>query len=72
MRRFVLILAVLTLLVVAVAPAALAASPIKKAGKVGIVHIPPGNPDGAHCIAISRSALPAHLAHGDVQRCKLP
>jgi hypothetical protein len=33
--------------------------------KVTICHIPPGNPDNAHAITISDSALPAHLAHGD-------
>jgi hypothetical protein len=33
--------------------------------KVTICHIPPGNPDNAHAITISRSALSAHLAHGD-------
>ena len=33
--------------------------------KVTICHIPPGNPDNAHTITISRSALDAHLAHGD-------
>ncbi|MCB9451398.1 MAG: hypothetical protein H6672_08150 [Anaerolineaceae bacterium] len=33
--------------------------------KVTICHVPQGNPDAAHTISISRSALPAHLAHGD-------
>lgn len=33
--------------------------------KITICHIPPGNPDNAHAITISNSALPAHLAHGD-------
>jgi hypothetical protein len=35
------------------------------AGKVVICHIPPGNPDNAHTISVSKSAVPAHLAHGD-------
>ncbi len=33
--------------------------------KVTICHIPPGNPENAHSITISRSALAAHRAHGD-------
>ena len=32
---------------------------------VMICHIPPGNPDNAHTITVSESAVPAHLAHGD-------
>ncbi len=34
--------------------------------KVTICHIPPGNPENAHTIEISESAVPAHLAHGDI------
>lgn len=34
-------------------------------GKVDICHIPPGNPSNAHTINVSKSAVPAHLAHGD-------
>jgi hypothetical protein len=34
--------------------------------KVTICHIPPGNPDNAHTITVSKSALPAHMAHGDI------
>jgi regulation of enolase protein 1 (concanavalin A-like superfamily) len=33
--------------------------------KVTICHRPPGNPDAAHTITISRSALQEHLSHGD-------
>lgn len=33
--------------------------------RVTICHVPPGNPGRAHTIRISRSALEAHLAHGD-------
>ena len=33
--------------------------------KLEICHIPPGNPDNAHTIEVSQSAVPAHLAHGD-------
>ncbi len=33
--------------------------------KVTICHIPPGNPDNAHSITVSASAIPAHMAHGD-------
>ncbi len=41
--------------------------------KVIICHIPPGNPGKAHTIQISRSALKAHLAHGDtLGACRLP
>ena len=40
--------------------------PVHAAGlKVTICHIPPGNPDNAHEITVSISAVPAHLAHGD-------
>ncbi len=33
--------------------------------KVTICHIPPGNPNAAHNITISQSAVKAHLGHGD-------
>lgn len=33
--------------------------------KVQMCHIPSGNPNNAHEICISPSAVPAHLAHGD-------
>ncbi|MEX0854558.1 MAG: LamG-like jellyroll fold domain-containing protein, partial [Nitrosopumilaceae archaeon] len=35
--------------------------------KVKVCHIPPGNPGNAHTIKISKSALAAHLAHGDTK-----
>ena len=35
--------------------------------KVTICHRPPGNPNNAKTITISKSALQAHLAHGDTQ-----
>lgn len=35
--------------------------------KVIVCHIPPGNPANAHDIEISINALPAHLAHGDIE-----
>ena len=39
--------------------------------KVPVCHIPPGNPDEAHTIWISKSAVPAHLEHGDyLGRCR--
>lgn len=34
-------------------------------GKMAVCHVPPGNPDNAHTIWVSPSAVPAHLAHGD-------
>jgi len=34
--------------------------------KVDVCHIPPGNPENAHTITISESALSTHLDHGDV------
>jgi hypothetical protein len=37
----------------------------KSAGKVDICHIPPGNPSNARTINVSKSAVPAHMAHGD-------
>lgn len=33
--------------------------------KVTICHVPPGNPDNAHSISVSASAIPAHMGHGD-------
>ncbi len=33
--------------------------------KIKICHIPPGNPNNAHTITISKSAWDAHKAHGD-------
>jgi len=33
--------------------------------KVLVCHIPPGNPDNAHTISISKNALQTHLDHGD-------
>jgi Tol biopolymer transport system component len=40
--------------------------------KITICHIPPGNPENAHEITISESALPAHLAHGDYAGACVP
>lgn len=37
-----------------------------RAAKVAVCHIPPGNPANAHIIEVAESAVPAHLAHGDV------
>ncbi|MFO0592975.1 MAG: hypothetical protein U0441_35870 [Polyangiaceae bacterium] len=46
----------------------------KKAGdnkKITICHVPPGNHAAAHSISIDKSALPAHLAHGDnIGKCQ--
>ncbi|GEM_PF-3550820 len=33
--------------------------------KIEICHVPPGNPENKHTITISKSALQAHLNHGD-------
>jgi hypothetical protein len=35
--------------------------------QITICHVPPGNPANAHRITVDDSALPAHLAHGDIQ-----
>jgi hypothetical protein len=35
-------------------------------GKALVCHIPPGNPANAHSICVSKHAVPAHEAHGDV------
>ncbi len=37
----------------------------KPKGKVTLCHIPPGNPGNAHTITVDKSAVAAHLAHGD-------
>ena len=34
---------------------------------VDVCHIPPDNPDNAHTVSISDSALEDHLAHGDTE-----
>lgn len=34
--------------------------------KATLCHIPPGNADAQHTISVDYSALPAHMAHGDV------
>lgn len=34
-------------------------------GKVTLCHIPAGNPDAAHTISVSPSAVHTHLGHGD-------
>ena len=40
-------------------------------GKVTVCHIPPDNPRNAHTISIGKSALKAHLGHGDYEgECK--
>ncbi len=36
-------------------------------GKVTICHIPPGNPGNNHTISVGSTAVPAHLAHGDIE-----
>ncbi len=36
-----------------------------KNNKVTICHIPSGNPENAHTIAVSENAVAAHLTHGD-------
>ena len=42
------------------------APPPAPTGKVTVCHIPPGNPLNAQTLEVGSSALPAHLAHGDV------
>lgn len=39
----------------------------EKNEKVTICHIPPGNPNAAHTISVGKSALSAHLGHGDIE-----
>ncbi len=39
---------------------------IDEKDRVTVCHIPPGNPAAKHTLTISRNALNAHLAHGDV------
>ena len=34
--------------------------------KTTLCHIPPGNASAKHTISVSQSAVPAHMAHGDV------
>ena len=37
------------------------------AESVTLCHVPPGNPDAAHTVTVGAPAVPAHLAHGDVE-----
>jgi hypothetical protein len=37
------------------------------AGKATLCHVPPGNPANEHTIRVGRSAVAAHLKHGDYQ-----
>jgi len=39
---------------------------IDEKDRVTVCHIPPGNPAAKHTLTISKNALNAHLAHGDV------
>jgi hypothetical protein len=39
---------------------------ISEKDRVTVCHLPPGNPEGRHSLVISKNALAAHLAHGDV------
>ncbi len=39
---------------------------ISEKDRVTVCHLPPGNPEGRHSLIISKNALAAHLAHGDV------
>jgi hypothetical protein len=39
---------------------------IDEKDRVTVCHIPPGNPAAKHTLTISKNALAAHLAHGDV------
>ena len=45
---------------------ALASSALAGEAKVQVCHRPPGNPNNYQTITIGASALPAHLAHGDL------
>ncbi len=57
-------------LVVCVCLALLALPQLATAGpkkKIDVCHIPPDDPSNFHTISINPSALPAHLAHGDIE-----
>jgi len=43
------------------------ASQAEAEAAVTLCHVPPGNPDAAHTIAVGAPAVPVHLAHGDVE-----
>lgn len=43
------------------------ASAGEAAETVTLCHVPPGNPDAAHTVSVGAPAVPAHLAHGDVE-----
>ena len=43
------------------------ASQAEAEAAVTLCHVPPGNPDAAHTIAVGAPAVPVHLAHGDTE-----
>jgi hypothetical protein len=43
------------------------ASEAEAEAAVTLCHVPPGNPDAAHTIAVGAPAVPVHLAHGDAE-----
>lgn len=57
----------LMMLVIALALACAAPALAGGSNKVDVCHLPPGNPFNWHTITISEKALPAHLAHGDLE-----
>jgi hypothetical protein len=43
------------------------ASQAEAEAAVTLCHVPPGNPDAAHTIAVGAPAVPVHVAHGDTE-----
>ena len=64
-RQFRVALAYSAVSLFALAATASTPRPAEASWKVTICHIPPGNPDNAHTITVSWSAVVAHLSHGD-------
>lgn len=66
MMRSTTILALLALSLAAGVPGLPMPATAGPALKVEICHVPPGNPTNFHTILVGETALPAHLAHGDL------
>jgi hypothetical protein len=62
MKRLMVVLVVLVCFALVLSTAVQA----KKAAKVPVCHVPPGNMCSAHVIMVSPNAVEAHENHGDV------
>lgn len=64
-RKVSLIAAIITSAVLLTEPSGLVTPVLASQQQVTICHRPPGDPQSEQTITVSRSAVPAHLGHGD-------